>query len=191
MIPMKHRVALRSAYAALALIVSANVAALECPKLPEQAGKDWEVEVRAAVGKIGPAQGAELQTLTRSTTRDLVGKLPKADKVYLEQMMYATYCSGLRDDSTLSDSQKSARIRAYNTEVRNTLSEVTAKGVAPDEVAKQAALQQLKRIPLPFTPEAFVDSARKGDLAAVHLFIAAGMDLGRSTWSEASATTPE
>ncbi len=176
MIRMERCVALRSAYAAFALIVSANVAALECPKLPEQAGKDWEVEVRAAVGKIGPAKGTELQTLTRNATRDLMGKLPKADKVYLEQMMYATYCSGLRDDSTLSDSQKSARIRAYNTEVRNTLSVVAAKGVA-DEAAKQAALQQLKRIPLPFTPEAFVDSARKGNLAAVRLFIATGMDL--------------
>ena len=87
------------------LAVAFNVFALDCPAIPEQARKDWQVEVRAAVGRIGSAKGAELETLTRDTTRDLLGKLPQADKVYLEQMMYATYCSTLRDDPALDESQ--------------------------------------------------------------------------------------
>lgn len=172
---MSRHAVLRAACEVLALMLALDVSALECPKIPDQARKDWEVEVRTAVGKIGPAKGAELETLTRSTTRDLAGKLPQADKVYLEQMMYATYCSALRDDPSLSESEKSARIRAYNTEVRNTLRAVTAKG-APDNSVKEAALLQLKRIPLPYTADAFVESAGKGDLAAVRLFLAAGME---------------
>ena len=33
--------------------------ALDCPVMPEQARKDWEIEVKAAVGKIGRAAGAD------------------------------------------------------------------------------------------------------------------------------------
>ena len=66
--------------------------AIDCPKIPEQTNKEWDVEVKAAVGKIGPVKGAELETRTKKATLDLMGKLPQADKVYLEQMMYATYC---------------------------------------------------------------------------------------------------
>src|SRR5687768_4004028 len=80
-------------YACLAaLLLPLQSYALDCPNVPEQARKDWQIEVRAAVGKIGPATGAELESLTRSATKDLMGKLPQADRVYLEQMMYATYC---------------------------------------------------------------------------------------------------
>ncbi len=95
--------------------------ALDCPKMPEQANKEWDVEVKAVVGKIGPVKGAELENRTKKATNDLMGKLPQADKVYLEQMMYATYCSGLRDDKTLSKSEKATRIRVYNLEIRKTL----------------------------------------------------------------------
>jgi IS1 family transposase len=98
--------------------------AIECPKMPEQTNKEWDVQVQAAVGRIGPVKGAELETRTRNAVKDLMGKLPEADKVYLEQMMYATYCSALRDDKTLSESEKANRIRAYNLEVRRTLYKV-------------------------------------------------------------------
>ncbi len=95
--------------------------AIDCPQIPEQTNKEWDVEVKAAVGKIGPVKGAELETRTKKATLDLMGKLPQADKVYLEQMMYATYCSALRDDKTLSESERAVRIRAYNIEVRKIL----------------------------------------------------------------------
>jgi uncharacterized protein len=105
----------------IVLIMPLQSYALDCPKIPEQTNKEWDVEVKAAVGKIGPVKGAELETRTKKAVLDLMGKLPQADKVYLEQMMYATYCSALRDDKTLSESEKAARIRAYNLEVRKTL----------------------------------------------------------------------
>jgi hypothetical protein len=89
--------------------------------MPEQTRKDWEVEVKAAVGKIGPARGADLEARTKSVTKDLMGKLPEANKVYLEQMMFATYCSALRDDKNISETEKGNRIKAYNSEVRRTL----------------------------------------------------------------------
>lgn len=158
--------------------------ALECPKMPEQARKDWEVEVKAAVGKIGPARGADLETRTRTATQDLMGKLPQADKVYLEQMMYATYCSALRDDASLAEAEKALRIRAYNFEVRRTLHgspppppNPGGRGSrTPSSTDSEAARLQLAQLSLPYKPETFVERVRAGDLYAVKLFLAAGMD---------------
>ena len=65
------------------LFVWSSAYALDCPPPPEQVRKDWETEVTAAVGKIGPVKGGELQTRTRTATVDLLGKLPEAGKIYL------------------------------------------------------------------------------------------------------------
>lgn len=155
--------------------------AIDCPKMPEQTNKEWDVEVKAAVAKIGPVKGAELETRTRNATRDLMGKLPQADKVYLEQMMYATYCSALRDDKTLTESERARMIRAYNLEVRKTLfgpqgQKGNDKQGSPPKDERVTARVQLSQMSLAYTPDAFVESVRKGDIDAVKLFLAAGMD---------------
>src|SRR5262245_52190727 len=155
--------------------------ALDCPQIPEQARKDLEVAVKAAVMRIGPAKGAELETRTRIVTQDLMGKLPQADRVYLEQMMYATYCSALRDDKTLSESEKAKQIRTYNLEVRKTLlgppEKPQGKNTDKQEpIGRDAARIKLGQLSLPFTDEAFLESAANGDVYAIKLFLAAGMN---------------
>jgi hypothetical protein len=107
-------------------ICRGNVLALDCPKMPEQSKKDWEVEVNAAVLKIGPVKGGELKTRTSNVTKDLISKLPQAGRIYLEQMMYSSYCSALRDDKNISESEKAQRVREYNRELRITLSSFSA-----------------------------------------------------------------
>ncbi len=159
----------------LTAFLSSTSHALECPRVPEQARNDLEIVVRSAVGKIGAVKESELESRTRSVTRDLLGKLPKADKVYLELMMYAAYCSTLRDDANLTEAQKGARIRAYNLELKKVLEEVEGGGkyrADPRDVARA----ELDRIPLPYTPSALVESAKEGNLEAVKLFLAAGMN---------------
>jgi hypothetical protein len=89
--------------------------------MPEQIKKDWEVEVNATIAKIGPVKGGELRTKTNNATKDLLGKLPDAGKVYLEQMMYSAYCSALCDDKTLKSSEKAKLLREYNSEVRKAI----------------------------------------------------------------------
>lgn len=155
--------------------------AIECPKIPEQTNKEWDVQVKAAVGRIGPVKGAELETRTRKAILDLMGKLPQADKVYLEQMMYATYCSAVRDDKTLSESEKADRIRAYNLEVRKTLfgppEKPEGKPKSPPPADRRAeARVRLGQMSVAFTKEAFLRSVEDGDIDAVKLFLAAGMD---------------
>ena len=87
--------------------------AMECPAPPVQSRKDWDTEVKAEVGRIGFVRGAQLETRVKSATQDLMGKLPGADRVYLEQMMFSAYCTALRDDPTISGTEKSKQILEY------------------------------------------------------------------------------
>ena len=105
------------------LAVALNAFALDCPAPPVQANKDWETNVRAEVGKIGPVTGSQLETRVRSATVDLMGKLPGADKLYLEQMMFSAYCSALRGDKSMSESAKAKQILEYRRELRKSLAD--------------------------------------------------------------------
>jgi hypothetical protein len=111
----------------LAVMMCSSGFCLECPESPKQVSKDWEVAVNAAVAKIGPVHGGDLQVQTKNATQDLLGKLPNADRLYLEQMMFAAFCSALRDDKTISEAEKAQRLRAYITEVRRTIAQQPAK----------------------------------------------------------------
>jgi len=88
---------------------------------PAQVNKDWDTQIRTEVGKIGPVRGAELQTRVKSVTTDLLTKLPGADKLYLEQMMFSAYCSALRDDKTMSESAKAQQILDYRRQLHASL----------------------------------------------------------------------
>ena len=106
---------------ALAMLSLSQVFALDCPKFPNKPRKIGTIMVAAEALKIGPLKGAELKTTTPNATRDLFANLPDAGRVYLEQMMLATYCSSLRDDKTLSDTEKSKRLKEYIGEVRKVI----------------------------------------------------------------------
>ncbi|MBZ5550103.1 MAG: hypothetical protein LAO22_19445 [Acidobacteriia bacterium] len=112
----------------LLILLACNGSAfsLDCPKAPEQVSKEWEVEVNAAVAKIGPIKGGDLATKTKRTTQDLLGKLPDAGRIYLEQMMFSAYCSALRDDKTLAEGEKAKRLNEYIIEVRKTINKAPA-----------------------------------------------------------------
>ena len=118
---MKNTLAVFPAVAMLSFIFSIPANALECPPFPQQASRDSEAEVKAIVGQIGPVKGGELAARTQSATKDLISRLPNADRIFLEQMMYAAYCTGLRDDRKLSESEKTQQLRRYNVELRNTI----------------------------------------------------------------------
>ena len=114
-----------------ALGIATQALALDCPAPPVQSNKDWDTRVRAEVGKIGPVTGAQLETRVQSVTRDLMGKLPGADRVYLEQMMFAAYCSALRGDKSLAESAKARQILEYRRELQKSLATVTGPAQAP------------------------------------------------------------
>ncbi len=107
-------------------ILATNTFALDCPAPPVQVNKDWDSQVQAEIGKIGPVKGAQLETRVRTATVDLLGKLPAADHVYLEQMMFAAYCSALRGDTSMTESAKANQILAYRRELQKNLATASA-----------------------------------------------------------------
>ncbi len=109
-------------------VITSKACALDCPAPPVQVNNDWGIQVQAEVGKIGPVKGAELETRVRTATVDLLGKLPSADRVYLEQMMFAAYCSALHGDKTLSEFAKANQILAYRRELQKNLTNTVAPG---------------------------------------------------------------
>ena len=163
------------ALVAALLAWSVEGSALECPAMPQQSQRDIDVAVGIAVGQLGKASGAQLQTQTRTVTKDLMQRLPRADRVYLEQMMYATYCSSLRDNAALTEAERNARIQAYNRELRAMLNPPNPQP-APKVDPRDAARAELARLPVEYTPAAFIKSAEEGKAAVVRLFLQAGMD---------------
>ena len=102
----------------LRLAVALPASALDCPDPPAQTNKDWDATVRTEVAKIGTVKGAELEFRVRGTTQDLLGRLPGADKLYLEQMMFAAYCSALRGDREMTEGAKARQILDYRRELQ-------------------------------------------------------------------------
>jgi hypothetical protein len=96
--------------------------ALDCPDPPKQTQKDWDSAIKAGVGRIGPVKGAELEARVKTTTQDLLGKLPGADKLYLEQMMFSAYCTALRDDHFMPEADKARQIFEYRRVLMTALS---------------------------------------------------------------------
>lgn len=136
-------------FVSLLLLYQASSFSLECPKQPEQVSRDWEVEVNAAVAKIGPVSGGELRNKTKNATQDLLGKLPDAGKIYLQQMMFSAYCTSLRDDKTISEAEKTARLREYISEVQRVTNPQPTKSIAkqPDQanIPKHIIASNVKR----------------------------------------------
>ena len=131
---MRQQVLIALGIMSLALGYEGVGLALECPKQPEQTGHTWEAEADAVAAKIGPVIGPGIKGKIKSDTLDLLGKLPDAGKIYLYQMMYATYCSSLRDNKTLSPDEKDERVRKYNVWLTEIIEPPTNKSKEPTGV---------------------------------------------------------
>ena len=123
--------------------------ALDCPSLPQQTGKDWEGEVNAAIARIGPVSGGEVKTKVKTVTQDLLGKLPDAGKIYLEQMKYSTICSSIRDDKTLSEGEKRKQMMEYDFEIQKAKDKSSSKAKHPAGAPQQSKQPGKKKLTTP------------------------------------------
>jgi len=113
----------------LGLLLPGAALAFVCPPQPQQVAREWQAKVEASVGRIGPITGGNFDAQANAAAKDLFEKLPNADKVYLEQMMFAAYCSSLRDDRVLSEAEKREALVRYSTTMRQAL--VSAAATSP------------------------------------------------------------
>ena len=73
-------------------------------------------------------------------TQDLLGKLPDAGEIYLEQMIFSAFCSALRDDKKMTEAEKAQKIQEYHSSpVQKTITD--AKNPAPHAKPKQDKTQ--------------------------------------------------
>jgi ankyrin repeat protein len=112
---------------------------IECPAVPQQVAPETEVQVRASVGRLARVTGGDLSVGTRRSVNDLLARLPEAQTVYLEQMLFAAYCSAVRDDPSLTRSQQADRLQRYGREMRAALAAARAPAPTPTPRREPAA----------------------------------------------------
>jgi ankyrin repeat protein len=129
------RLLMASALAAALAPAAARAQRIECPAVPQQVAPETEVQVRASVGRLARVTGGDLSLGTRRTVNDLLARLPEAQTVYLEQMLFAAYCSAVRDDPSLTRSQQADRLQRYGREMRAALA--AARAPAPTSTPRR------------------------------------------------------
>lgn len=116
-----HRgaMAMRARFAPLWLAVGLSCAwagsawALTCPKAPEAISSDVKAETEAQLAAIGKFKGLALRNKTEVVARNLLEKMPQADRIYAVQLMSSMFCSMLADAKTLTDKERFAEFAAF------------------------------------------------------------------------------
>lgn len=93
--------------------------AIECTPPPSTVTRDYQGKIDIAVTKVfalrGPGGAAEVKV----QARNLLDKLPNADKTLVELTYLYTLCTSLRDDRSTSEGEKSKTISSYIRAVRS------------------------------------------------------------------------
>jgi hypothetical protein len=101
-----------SAWAVLALPIfgmGRSSAQIVCPEMPDkitQVNHDVHSDVKAEVGSLGKLKAGQLGVQTDVVAKNLFNTYPDIDRLVIAEMMAATYCTMIRDDKTLKDTEK-------------------------------------------------------------------------------------
>lgn len=90
--------------------------AIKCQEQPQQISLDILIDAKGQIGALGALSGASLEGKVSAISNNLMSKYPNADRLYLAQMMMATYCETLKT-TRLTDEQILERINSLNSQV--------------------------------------------------------------------------
>jgi hypothetical protein len=102
--------------------VSYSLAAISCPPMPTaitEVNRDAKSDISASVASLGKVKAGEVATKTEVTAKNLFAKYPNVDKLLALQTMTATYCTMLRESTTLSDKERLDRWEKFQEKVLN------------------------------------------------------------------------
>jgi hypothetical protein len=99
------------------LTVGSSVAQT-CPSQPKEVETDWVTETKTSIGKVGPLVGGDVKANVKSVTQDLLQKIPERGRLYMEQMMFASFCSAIASDAALTGAKKAKLIQEYRAAVQ-------------------------------------------------------------------------
>jgi hypothetical protein len=116
-----------------------TLAEIPCPPMPgatTDVSHDVKSHVNAAVGSLGRIKAGELSVQTEVVARNLVKDFPNADRLMIAQMMAATYCAIIRDNTAIAEKDKPAlwekfQSKTYSFLLGNEPPKTTEKKVGP------------------------------------------------------------
>jgi hypothetical protein len=118
-------------FCVFASISGSSVMALECPKQPSSQNTDIAGSVNASVAKVKGVGLGEIELTARRQAVSVLEKFPSADRLYLEQMLLATYCSSLHALTSYSEAEKFKLLSKYIDGVREVLNPIATGAKRP------------------------------------------------------------
>jgi hypothetical protein len=126
---------------------------IPCPPMPgatTDVNHDVKSHVDAAVGTLGKVKAGDLSVQTEVVAKNLIKDFPHADRLMVAQMMAATYCAMIRDNTTIAEKDKPAmwerfQNKTYSFLLGNEQSNPGAqKGVPPGPQVPQSRTKPLQ-----------------------------------------------
>jgi hypothetical protein len=93
------------------LVCEVTQGAIDCPVMPNpsQINRDVRSDIQSRVGSLGKLKAGEVEIKTEVVAKNLFEKYPNIERVLTAQMMAATYCSMIRESTSLSEREKQDR----------------------------------------------------------------------------------
>jgi hypothetical protein len=79
--------------------------------------RDVRFDIQGSVGSLGRLKAGEIASKTEVVAKNLFEKYPNIDRVLTVQMMAATYCSLIRDSTSLSEKDRQDRWEKFQDRV--------------------------------------------------------------------------
>lgn len=171
-----------------ATITAPALAAFTCPPMPAAVtgvSTDIKSDISASIGTLGKIKVGEIAVRTETAAKNLFAKYPNVDKLLALQTMSATYCDMLKSTTAIREVEKIDRWERFQDKVLDLKARPAVAAAIP---APEEARMQLAKLSLAYRAHEFVESAEKGDLMAVKLFLVAGMDPNATTGSSPNST---
>ena len=121
-----------------------NAIAIDCGDRPALYLRDYDTSFSAAVARIGgwvsgPSAGVKLRT----EAKNLLEKIPNADKSVVDLTYMYTICTALRDDRSVSEGRKATLLHSYRIEIEK----VRSRAKEDDQKNKQPVSKKKELIP--------------------------------------------
>jgi hypothetical protein len=90
---------------------------ISCPAMPTEVNRDIRNNFEASLGRILGLKAAELRNETSIVARQLLARVPNADRVYVAQMMASVFCQNLANSNHVSQVEKLDRISEFTNRI--------------------------------------------------------------------------
>ena len=126
------------------LICEVTQAAILCPSMPDvgQINRDVRVDIEGSVGRLGKLKAGEVASKTEVVAKNLFEKYPNIDRVLTAQMMAATYCSMIRQSTSLSEKDKQDRWEKFQDRVFSFVSPESPKSTPSKSPTRKESVKK-------------------------------------------------